>query len=972
MSSSNKSPSSNRRTRARESSSSENDNNSSSNTYYTSTSTRSRTKEDLEQQLLQGRKYWSTLPPINEKSQSVRNDPLLQSLLYSRKKSKQFDLFELYPHLDSMILALAGKTKAHIACQRICYSGIDPSTIEGKPLGYTALRKGFQDYAIFLERSFSLEIFQHIPNDMREEFARNTIKMLGPESKFDEAHKMQSMQEMMRLSMQTAGLGAAKKVGNANTQNSDGQVQAPTTDAMDPIKMEEEFEATNPIQIHHQDVEPGYKDAVKQIFQYKEKGDAQKFYEMGRNAWRLRRKWTAEICFDRATFLDPTHAKYFSNLATVRISLGRFLRSREIGYRRLAANLIRHAIKAAEMGMEVDPSWERTYQRAAEAYLTLGPYEHALDACRVLKKAMDVLEHPSEVLVELQSKAKRNAMLWCSLKVIPNKTTVPQIIEAALHSLRYVVMCSFPICYKDDPLDEEEVEKAGDQIAHAILAAHGALQLMYLRRTDWEVQSRDAKVVKMDYQIELRKVAKVLPLPTLTQSEMLRKIVFVEEPYTLWGLDRLDRLRVEFLEMEVEDPCDEDDAGDAFLNETATRAMGDGSLDMQTLTATMERMMGKRATSFDQDMAPHHLCALTMAILERLILSKNFPELKEAASKRLIDFALSSNKNQNALHMGGEFIGKAIMEATGREIYTKSRGRDSEQFYNFIKYNGGITTVCREIYNSGDPDQVLQRLLCLLTPEEWRKHPPYDIFYAFFSYILPGMEGAVQLKVSDIKPYVIDIMSNIFDAHPQIMNVLRSGCSTSDNSVLQILFALYKSSFGQFIVRNFFSEEKLLQDKGASDNTNNVIKSLAEKWQSLSKKKKSAYRWESLSMDTKRRLSNLEPISRMDKFEKKAASIPHPRASSSRRNSTKAKASATATTCRPAQQADSFRDSYENRLLVTELPKCATCNKQAGMGVELRQCPCKLVYYCDSECQKIHWPQHKRAHKKAMALANGK
>ena len=361
---------------------------------------------------------------------------------------------------------------------------------------------------------------------------------------------------------------------------------------------------------------------------------------------------------------------------------------------------------------------------------------------------------------------------------------------------------------------------------------------------------------------------------------------------------------------------------------------------METMMAAMEAMVGKQATSFDQDMAPHHMCAFTMGVLERLILSDRYPLMKEAASKRLIDFALSANTNQNALHMGGEFIGKATMEATGREIYTKSRGKDADQFFHFIKYTGGITTVCKEIYNSGDPDQVLQRLLCLLTPEDWRKQLPYDIFWSFLTYILPGMEDGITLKVSEIKPYVIEIMSNIFDAHPEIINVLRSGCTTTDNSVLQILMALYKASFGQFIVRSFFSEEKNLKEKGKSYETKDVIKSLVRKWETLSKKKKSAYRWESLSADTKKRLSDLEPISRMDKFEKKAA------------------------TTRRKKKDHKAKDQC---LVVTELAECAKCYRRTGLGVELRQCPCKLVYYCSTDCQKIDWADHKKAHKRKMA-----
>ena len=42
---------------------------------------------------------------------------------------------------------------------------------------------------------------------------------------------------------------------------------------------------------------------------------------------------------------------------------------------------------------------------------------------------------------------------------------------------------------------------------------------------------------------------------------------------------------------------------------------------------------------------------------------------------------------------------------------------------------------------------------------------------------------------------------------------------------------------------------------------------------------------------------------------------------------------------------------------------CANCSK---LGCTLR-CPCELVMYCDSKCQKADWKKHKVAHKKAVA-----
>ena len=47
---------------------------------------------------------------------------------------------------------------------------------------------------------------------------------------------------------------------------------------------------------------------------------------------------------------------------------------------------------------------------------------------------------------------------------------------------------------------------------------------------------------------------------------------------------------------------------------------------------------------------------------------------------------------------------------------------------------------------------------------------------------------------------------------------------------------------------------------------------------------------------------------------------------------------------------------------------CASCGIAEIDEIKLKTCTaCKFVRYCSVECQKKHWPQHKRACKKRMA-----
>ena len=58
----------------------------------------------------------------------------------------------------------------------------------------------------------------------------------------------------------------------------------------------------------------------------------------------------------------------------------------------------------------------------------------------------------------------------------------------------------------------------------------------------------------MEYKVQstFRTCARLVPLSALDASDRLRRLVFVEAPYTLWGMDRLDRAMVDTLPFEAQ------------------------------------------------------------------------------------------------------------------------------------------------------------------------------------------------------------------------------------------------------------------------------------------------------------------------------------------------------------------------------------------------------------------------------------
>lgn len=739
-------------------------------------------------------KLYDSLPELDESSAFVRDDALCQSLINSRKLARDYELGDLHKLLEELLRVLGGNTRNHRLCQRSSVSLVTGGVIDkSKSWSSETLKRKYSEYAITLKAAF--EAPETLPT-------KAVYQLLGPKNNFDQQHFLQSMQESMFLHM------------GHNLKE-------------DVAKIQTDFEQGDPIQTNLRTKEIGYSSALTKV---KKCNNAQEADALAKKAFSNRKIWTAELWWEKAIELDETVAKYFSNLATLYIKIGRYLRSISIGYRGLATQYLERAVAIAKKGIAVDKSWERSFQRGAEALFAIGNYEHAMDVLKLLKPALDNENNLglSDELKRLQSKAQSNATAWLSLRVIPGKTTVPQIINKSLENLRKVVIKQFSICRNESlqSPSSETLMKAGDDIADAVQLTLGALQLMYTRRLDWEIQSQNEKRLKMDIQIELREAAKLVPLETLLHSEKLKKMAFAEDPdFSLWGLDRLDRINADFLKYNAKDPCEDDDVDSSEMEEMMYRSTGE-SMPLDQIHGVLERFQGKQATSYDKDMSNHHLCAFTMNLLERVILSEKYPTLRSEVLERTIKFSTIPM----ASLMGGEFLGRVTKAASGFLSYTEKD--DTSIFFEFIQFDGGLKAIIREICTGGDPHGYFQQLLCKLSPSDWETKSEKDLHSVLYEYCLLSMDKKyVCLKEEETSDYISKVLCSILSFF--------FSCDSFNSEIVTLIF---QTSFGQFLLREIMEEQES-PERFNSVFFNRVVPASLNRWKKLSNKKRSAYRW---------------------------------------------------------------------------------------------------------------------------------
>ena len=237
----------------------------------------------------------------------------------------------------------------------------------------------------------------------------------------------------------------------------------------------------NPIDTFLRHQEAGYDQARLQLRDNSQ--DAEEVNEAGKKAFQAQNYWTAELYWKRATELsDRKVAKYFTNLACVRIRLGRYLRSYQLGYRTLGHDMLQAAVQDAKTAVELDRGLERGYQRQVEALLARGRYEHAMEAYRVIRTALTKIDTPSPRLLDLERTAKTHARLWLPVASAP---TIPAKLHAALCHLRRVVVESWAA--HDDT---EVLQVAGDRIVDGVFTVRAVVYLFYTEYATWQRQKK--------------------------------------------------------------------------------------------------------------------------------------------------------------------------------------------------------------------------------------------------------------------------------------------------------------------------------------------------------------------------------------------------------------------------------------------------------------------------------------------------
>ena len=213
-----------------------------------------------------------------------------------------------------------------------------------------------------------------------------------------------------------------------------------------------------------------------------------------------------------------------------------------MGYGKIAQDYLEKAVSTSEQGIKLDPTWERSFRRGAEAYFAMHSHEHSMKILNLLKPAFDHVEEPSQKLHALRDKAKLHASQWFKLFRTDGNHSIPKYILNAIFVVKLEVSKACEMCYnskRSNPPTAQELEQAGDDIYDSLMLMLAALQRMYTKRAQYHKEAKAQKFVPIHYQIHLRQIAKTMPLEVLSHSQKLLDLILMEKPDVFWGLECL-------------------------------------------------------------------------------------------------------------------------------------------------------------------------------------------------------------------------------------------------------------------------------------------------------------------------------------------------------------------------------------------------------------------------------------------------
>ena len=433
-----------------------------------------------------------------------------------------------------------------------------------------------------------------------------------------------------------------------------------------------------------------------------------------------------------------------------------------------------------------------------------------------------------------------------------------------------------------------------------------------------------------------------MPLTAVAESTELKALVFFYEPWSLWSMDRLDRAagagQTKPLAFGAPDPfesyptihqIDPKSQANMHLKESVARMSDDGlgCTDLNSLSTLKELLGGPLPTTPPKDMTPHHLCAFTCTVLQRLVMS---PRTPQALAHETFARILALHSDDRGIWAGGEFIGLCLTVAAGIGKYGYARAPHRTR--EFLRTPGGITGLAQEIVQSGDQTEVLQDALKDLTPQDWAQASPEDIHVLMEGYLFASMDGEVMTLSHNgtYAPYVAAILGNILAAYPSMLNFLKGTMSEdgmlSEPNVVQAFAPLVRdsSAFGAFVLRQFAKQSEKLETKngGSAPEACEVTRALVKKWQRLSPEEKAGYRWTTLDEDMQEKLAYLKPTNRV----KEMASAP----STSGEREGEGQGGGDTPTRR--------RDGSVMSSKAQEIPSCAVCGITEALGLRLLKC----------------------------------